>query len=102
MEISSRLQKLSLGCCEDLCQFVPQILQSKYICPNNVELLGLASMKDDPGSYLILDCDPSLFQPFTKLQVLYFVLIVHKTFQRWHYYVKKKNVTSKRFSFADT
>lgn len=69
MEISSRLQRLSLGCCENLCQFVPQLLQSKYIRPNEIELLGLASMKDDPGSYLILDCDPSIFLPFTKLQV---------------------------------
>lgn len=70
LEISSRLERLSLGCCEDLCQFVPQLLQSRYIRPENVELLGLASMKDDPGSYLLVDCDPAIFQPFTKLQVL--------------------------------
>lgn len=69
LEISSRLERLSLGCCEDLCQFVPQILQSKYICPNNITLLGLASMKDDPGSYLIVDFEPTIFEQFTKLQV---------------------------------
>ncbi|GLV43555.1 uncharacterized protein CBL_04097 [Carabus blaptoides fortunei] len=70
IQIASHLERLSLGCCEDLCQYVPQILQSELFNPQNIKVLGLASMKDDPGSYLILDCDPIIFEPFTNIQIL--------------------------------
>lgn len=69
IQISQHLEKLSLGCCEDLCQYVPQILESQLINAQNIKVLGLASMKDDPGSYLILDCDPVMFEPFVNIQV---------------------------------
>lgn len=76
IQISQHLERLSLGCCEDLCTYLPQILQSELINPQHVKLLGLASMKDDPGSYLILDLDPIMFEPFINIQVnIYFSII---------------------------
>ncbi|KAG8225546.1 hypothetical protein J437_LFUL002062 [Ladona fulva] len=68
---SRELEVLSLGCSEELATY-------SYIL---VDLLGrfqsrslrqlhLASVKDDPNNYLILDLDHTLFQPFHVLQVL--------------------------------
>lgn len=65
------LQRFSIGGSEDLCQQIPQFLQLLgSVRPEKVTLLGLASVKEDPGNYLICDADPMLFAPFKSLKVL--------------------------------
>lgn len=64
------LSKLSLGLNEELLQETSQYL--KLLAknkPEKVTSLGLASVKDDIGNYLINNCDPALFLPFTNLKV---------------------------------
>lgn len=64
------LSRFSIGGSEDLCQHIPQFLQLlANTNSDKVSLLGLASVKDDPGNYLICDADPALFKPFKNLQV---------------------------------
>lgn len=64
------LQRFSIGGSEDLCQQIPQFLQLLgSVRPEKVTLLGLASVKEDPGNYLICDADPMLFAPFKSLKV---------------------------------
>lgn len=63
---------MSLGLNEELLQdtskYLELLAKNK---PEKVTLLGLASVKDDIGNYLINYCDPALFTPFTKLRVQY-------------------------------
>lgn len=64
------LLELSLGLNEELLQDTTKYLEIlAKLRPEKLTLLGLASIKDDPGNYLINNCDPTLFLPFTKLKV---------------------------------
>nr|CAI5837419.1 unnamed protein product [Callosobruchus analis] len=62
------LVKFSIGCIEDLCYFIEDIL--KHLDPTKVTHLGLASVKDDPINYQPCCFDPELLAPFNKLEVL--------------------------------
>ncbi|CAH1163846.1 unnamed protein product [Phaedon cochleariae] len=64
----TRLNKFSIGCIEDLCLYIKDILEN--LNPSYVTHLGLASVKDDPDKYQANYFDPKLIAPFTKLQVL--------------------------------
>lgn len=73
VEMCPRLEGFSLGCCEQLCNNLPQFLNSMVGGrghARNVEMLGLASVKDDPGNYLIIDVNVRLFESFPNLKVL--------------------------------
>lgn len=64
------LLELSLGLNEELLQDTTKYLEVLgKLRPEKLTLLGLASIKDEPGNYLINNCDPALFLPFTKLKV---------------------------------
>ncbi|XP_025831431.1 F-box only protein 33 isoform X2 [Agrilus planipennis] len=65
------LEKFSIGGCEELCQFVPQYLERlSNTRPEQVSILGLASVKDDPSNYLICEVDAVLFSAFRNLKIL--------------------------------
>lgn len=64
------MECLNLGLNEELTQNIPEFLRLlKMSRPEKVLKLGLASIKDDPGNYLIYNCDPTLFSCFINLQV---------------------------------
>lgn len=64
------MSELSLGLNEELLQDTTKYLELlAKLRPEKVRLLGLASLKDEPGNYLINNCDPALFMPFNKLKV---------------------------------
>lgn len=64
------LSELSLGLNEELLQDISKYLEVlSKLRPEKVTLLGLASVKDDPGNYIINSCDPACILPFTKLKV---------------------------------
>nr|CAI5837418.1 unnamed protein product [Callosobruchus analis] len=66
------LVKFSIGCIEDLCYFIEDIL--KHLDPTKVTHLGLASVKDDPINYQPCCFDPELLAPFNKLEVITIVV----------------------------
>lgn len=70
IEQCRRLEALSLGCSEELTVYVGaflDLLARHQAC--SLRYLGLASVKDDPDDYLLLDVDPALFRSFQMLQV---------------------------------
>ncbi|PSN53043.1 hypothetical protein C0J52_03960 [Blattella germanica] len=71
MEQSHRLEALSLGCSEELTVYVSaflDLLTEHQSC--SLRRLGLASVKDDPDDYLLLDLEPNRFRSLQMLQVL--------------------------------
>ncbi|XP_030764952.1 F-box only protein 33 isoform X2 [Sitophilus oryzae] len=66
--ILPKLNKFSLGCVEDLAYYTDYILRS--LNPVKVNILGLASIKDDPLKYEESYFDPQLILPFKALQIL--------------------------------
>jgi hypothetical protein len=70
IEHCRRLEALSLGCSEELTVYVGaflDLLVRHQSC--SLRHLGLASVKDDPDDYILLDFDPTLFRSFHRLQV---------------------------------
>lgn len=75
-----RLEALSLGCSEELAVYVGALLDllaHHQAC--SLRYLGLASVKDDPDDYLLLDLDPSLFRSFQVLQVCILLSVAYLT-----------------------
>lgn len=65
------LQALSLGCAEDLAASSGLILESlRHHHTKNLLHLSLASVKDDPDDYVLLELDTSVFRSFTRLSFL--------------------------------
>lgn len=71
VEQSRHLEALSLGCSEQLTVYVAAFLEllTRHQA-RSLRRLGLASIKDDPDDYLLLDLDPNQFRSFQLLQVL--------------------------------
>jgi len=72
IERCRQLEALSLGCSEELTVYVGaflDLLARHQAC--SLRYLGLASVKDDPDDYILLDLDPSLFRSFQMLQVCF-------------------------------
>ncbi|XP_071448888.1 F-box only protein 33-like [Hetaerina americana] len=68
---SRELEALSLGCSEELATYSCILLNLLgRFQSRSLRQLHLASVKDDPNNYIILDLDYTLFQPFHMLQVL--------------------------------
>lgn len=70
IEQCQRLEALTLGCSEELTVYVGaflDLLARHQAC--SLRYLGLASVKDDPDDYVLLDVDPALFRSFQMLQV---------------------------------
>ncbi|XP_067002724.2 F-box only protein 33 [Anabrus simplex] len=66
-----KLEALSLGCSEDFACYAGRVLDllARYQA-GSLRYLKLASLKDDPDDYLLLDLDPAVFRSFHMLQVL--------------------------------
>ena len=72
IERCRQLEALSLGCSEELTVYVGaflDLLARHQAC--SLRYLGLASVKDDPDDYILLDLDSSLFRSFQMLQVCF-------------------------------
>ena len=70
VERSRQLEVLSLGCSEQLTAYVSafmDLLTQHQAC--SLRTLGLASVKDNPDDYLMLDLEPNQFRSFQMLQV---------------------------------
>lgn len=64
------LVRFSFGLIDELARHVPEFVEILALNePEKVEELGLASVKEEPGSYRPFTYDVKLFKPFTKLQV---------------------------------
>lgn len=72
LSICPRLEALSLGCCEEICnnltRFLELMANSEH--PEKVQTIGFASVKDDPGNYLLIDVNVQLFSSFTNLKII--------------------------------
>lgn len=73
--ILPRLNEFSLGCVEDLAEYMDYIL--RHLNPIKVKLLGLASVKDDSLKYEQYYLNPDLMAAFKNLEVIYFNLVQH-------------------------
>ena len=65
------LEHISLGCLQQLLNHSPSLLTilAQYHC-NSIKCIYLASIKEDPDYYPVLELPSRLFEPFLKLQVL--------------------------------
>lgn len=80
VEQCQRLEALSLGCSEELTVYIGaflDLLARHQAC--SLRYLGLASVKDDPDDYLLLDLDPGLFRSFQMLQVCILLFVADLT-----------------------
>ncbi|XP_046744823.1 F-box only protein 33 [Diprion similis] len=65
------LQALSLGCAEDLAANSGVILDAlQYHHAKNLTHLSLASVKEDPDGYILLELDTFVFRSFIRLSIL--------------------------------
>ncbi|XP_063221046.1 F-box only protein 33 [Bacillus rossius redtenbacheri] len=68
---SRALETLNLGCSEELVAYAGPVLELLALHqPRSLRHLGLASVKEDPDNYQLVDLDPKWFMAFQKLQVL--------------------------------
>lgn len=66
-----RLEALSLGCLEELTTHSKDMLELvAQHQSHSIEMLGLASLKDDPDDYVLMDIDTTLFRSLHSLQIL--------------------------------
>nr|CAD7197661.1 unnamed protein product [Timema douglasi] len=67
---SHQLERLNMGCSEHLSVSALGMINliSKHQA-RSLRHLGLATVKDDPNNYELLDLDPSLMRNFHRLQV---------------------------------
>lgn len=66
----SNLNAFSIGCIEDLSQNIVDFLSILSLRGSAINLLGLATVKDDPGEYKHFPLPSSLIKPFRNLEIL--------------------------------
>jgi len=69
---SHHLEMLSLGCLEDLISSHAKSLLENVVNKhaNSIQVLGLATIKDNPDDYFITDVNVQLLKPLQNLQML--------------------------------
>lgn len=71
VKTATSLQALSLGCAEDLAASAGLILEPlRHHHAKHLTHLSLASVKDDPDDYILLELDTSVFRSFARLSIL--------------------------------
>ena len=71
IKTSNKLEMLSLGCIEELTENMSNLLDLlRRHQSDHLTHLSLASVKEDPDHYDVLEIDCSLFNSFSKLSVL--------------------------------
>uniref|UniRef100_A0A1L8DCK6 F-box domain-containing protein n=1 Tax=Nyssomyia neivai TaxID=330878 RepID=A0A1L8DCK6_9DIPT len=63
------LQHLNLGCCEQLVVYGMEFLRA-LSCPQELRLLAMGSVKENPGYYYVGNLEASLFDKCTNLRLL--------------------------------